>query len=81
MPVPYTGAVLAGRFTYAMFCSEWCARGGPGATHSVVEVVKRNGDTIHVQLGGMVCRRNTGDYFYPILHEVTIQRRRESGTR
>ena len=75
MPIPYAGSVLSGRFTYAKFCGEWCARGGKGATHSVVEVIKRNGDSRYVQLGGNVGRRSTGGYFYPILHEVTISKR------
>ena len=26
MPIPYAGPVLSGRFTYAKFCGEWCAR-------------------------------------------------------
>ena len=75
MPISYTGAVLAGRFTWAKFCGEWCARGQLGATHSVVAVTKRNGDSRYVQLGGKFGHSSAGGYFYPILHEVTIQKR------
>ena len=75
MPILYAGSVLAGRFTYAKFCGEWCARGNRGAERSVVEVTKRNGDSKYVQLSGKVGCSSTGGYFYPILHEVTILKR------